>query len=70
METKGQKTGFWSQGFSIFKDDLARKEEAMIAPLKKEMRETGDAARTLQLRSRRSRMSSGSGGGTPGTACS
>jgi len=50
MEMNGRKTGFWSQGFSIFKDDLARKEEAMITPLKKEMQEAGDAARKLQLK--------------------
>jgi len=50
MKKDNQATGFWSQGFSIFKDDLANQEKALIAPLKTEMRETTDADRKAQLK--------------------
>ncbi len=50
MKKDIQTTAFWTQGFSIFNDDLAKQEKALIAPLKKEMRETHDVDRKAQLK--------------------
>jgi hypothetical protein len=49
MMKKNNPTAFWTQGFSIFNDDLAKQEKALITPLKKEMKETHDPDRKAQL---------------------
>ena len=49
MRRHDQANGFWASGSSIFQSELARQEQARLAPLKAELKETADAQRRIHL---------------------
>ena len=50
MKRKIESAGFWAPGASVFADELAKEEQARLAPLQSEMKTASDPARKAELK--------------------